>query len=398
MAGENRRDVSGVTRREVLRTGAGGVSALAAMRLLGACGSGRGAVTALDNGANETPSPSLAPFDADGQGGSDSGLPRRLAWASTSGAEFFVALAKGMEAASKDRDVEFVSAVSGNDPSKNISQLESFLARGIGCLAVQPLDQATQQPIMEKALEAGICVQGIISHPSTLQIAASQYTIGFTQGQAAADYATGRLGGKAEVHYFNLDTVSSQLKLRHAGVLDGLRTAGSGVKVVSDVTATDISVDGGFSVMSTAIEAHPRIKIVLGGDTLVVGAFRALKQADKLSDDMYLSGVDGDSQALALVREGGPYRASIAFAWRLLGYGLGQFGSDWIEGRPIPRVMVAAPLVLDSSRLVDTYLDDNAQPAAVFGDRARYERYLPLLGNVSYATRQTVWRDEFVPR
>ncbi|MBA3282858.1 MAG: hypothetical protein H0U29_11565, partial [Acidimicrobiia bacterium] len=97
------------------------------------------------------------------------------------------------------------------------------------------------------------------------------------------------------------------------------------------------------------------------------------------------------------VREGGPYRASIAFAWRLLGYGLGQFGSDWIEGRPIPRVMVAAPLVLDSPRLVDTYLDDNAEPAAVFSDRARYERYLPLLGNVNYANRQTVWRDEFVP-
>lgn len=367
------------------------------MRLLGGCGPDRGAVTGLDTGATRGPSPPLAPFDAGVSAGPDSGLPRRLAWASTSDAEFFVALAKGMEAAADDRDVEFISAVSGNDPSKNISQLEAFLARGIGGLAVQPLDQATQRPVMEKALEAGICVQGIISHPSTLQIAASQYKIGFTQGKAAADYAANRLGGRADVHYFNLDTVSSQLKLRHAGVLDGLRTGGAGVKVVSDVTATDISVDGGFSVMRTVIEAHPRVKIVLGGDTLVVGAYRALRQADKLSDDMYLSGVDGDSQALALVREGGPYRASIAFAWRLLGYGLGQFGSDWIEGRPIPRVMVAAPLVLDSPRLVDTYLDDNAQPAAVFSDRARYEGYLPLLGNVSYANRQTVWRDEFVP-
>lgn len=191
--------------------------------------------------------------------------------------------------------------------------------------------------------------------------------------------------------------MSPQLRLRHAGVLDGLKTGGAGVRVVSDVTATDISVEGGFSVMSTAIDAHPRIRIVLGGDTLVVGAHRALQQAGRLTDDMYLSGVDGDSQALALVRAGGAYRASIAFAWRLMGYGLGQFGASWIEGKQIPRVLVATPIVLDSPQVVDTYVEDNAHPEAVFADRTRYERYLPMLGNVSYDTRQTVWREEFVP-
>jgi len=150
-------------------------------------------------------------------------------------------------------------------------------------------------------------------------------------------------------------------------------------------------------VMNTVIQAHPDIKIVMGGDTLVVGAYQALDQAGKLTDEMYLSGVDGDSQALELVSQGGAFKASIAFAWQLMGYGLGQFGADWIEGKPIPRVMVAAPLLLDSPELVETYLQDNAEPAAVFADRAKYEEYLPLLGNISYETRDQYWTEEYVP-
>ncbi len=38
--------------------------------------------------------------------------------------------------------------------------------------------------------------------------------------------------------------------------------------------------------------------------------------------------MDGDSEALALVKEGGAYKLSIAFAWTLMGYGLGQFGAN----------------------------------------------------------------------
>lgn len=370
---------------------------LAAAQFFGsaAVASWRGSAPPTDgSGGASDPLPS---FDATAAAGPDTGLPRRQAWANTAAAEFFLAMTAGMEAASGDRDVEFLTAVSGNDPAKNIEQMETFLSRGIGNLAMQPLDLAAQRPVMERALADGICVQGLITFPTTLQIAASQYNVGYTQGKAAADFAVANLDGEAEVHYYNLDSLSPQLQLRHTGVLDGLATGGDGIEVVSDITATDISVEGGFAVMNTVIQAHPDLKIVLGGDTLVVGAYQALEQSGKLTDDLYLSGVDGDSQALDLVSQGGAYKASIAFAWQLMGYGLGQFGADWIEGKPIPRVMVAAPLLLDSPDLVETYLQDNAEPAAVFADRAKYEEYLPLLGNISYETRDEYWTEEYVP-
>ncbi|NMN98593.1 sugar ABC transporter substrate-binding protein [Antrihabitans stalactiti] len=385
------------SRRQLLQHGAIGTSGIAAAAVLSACGSDR------NNGAGDSPASALPeppaalePFDSTRPAGPATGLPRRAAWANTASVQFFLALSAGMEAASKERGLQYLTAVSGDDPAANLRQLESFVARGIGALAFQPLDQQIQRPVLEAALRQGICVQGLISPTSTLQIAASQYNIGFTQGKAAADYIVQRLQSKAAVHYFNGDSVSPQLKLRHTGVLDGLRTGGAGIRVVSDVAGL-VDYDEGGEIMREVIAEYPDIKVILGGDAAAVGAYRELDRSGKLTEDMYFSGVDGDREALTLVKARGPYRASIAFAWQLMGYGLGRFAADWIDGKDIPRVVVAAPIVVDSPEGVDAYLADNANPGAVFAVRQRYERYLPLLGNVSYRTRETIWRDEYIP-
>jgi ribose transport system substrate-binding protein len=384
-----------LSRREALRLGALGLAGLGATGVLAGCGrqSGAGWAGLL------SPVPALARFDSSRPAGARTGLPGRVAWANTSDIEIFVALGRGIEAAARDRGMEYLTAVAAGDPAKNVDQMETFLARGIGGLAVQPLDETAQRPVLQRAWERGVCVQGIITHPCTLQIAASQYRIGYMQGKAAADYATAHLGGRADAHYFNLDATSPQLRLRHRGVLDGLKTAGDGVRVVSDLSGerAGSTYESAFALMSTVIQAHPQIKVILGGDSDVVGAYRALQQTGRLADDMYLSGVDGDSNALELVKQAGPYRASLAFAWQLMGYGMGQFAADWIDGKQIPRVMVAKSILLDSPARVDNYLAANADPARVFRERKRYEQYLPLLGNVSYATRRTVWQREYVP-
>lgn len=386
------------SRRQALGFGLSGLAGICTTGVLAACGGtdptpGR----AGRDGSAPPRSPALPPWDDTVPAGPRTGLPERLAWANTSDAEFFLAFTRGMEAATERRGMEFLTAIARDDPQANIAQIESFLARGIGGLMVQPLDETAQRTVMERALAEGIGVMGLVMSPTTLQVAANQYDIGQAQGEAAADFVATNLGGEAEVHYFNLDNISPQLVLRHQGVLAGLATGGDGIRVVSDLTARGISVEDGFSMMSSVIQAHPDVKVVLGGDTLVVGALRAFEEAGRSSDDLYLAGVDGDAQALEAIRRGGPYKASIAFAWELMGFGIGQFGADWIEGRSIPRVMVAKPILLDSAAGIDEYLRANASPAEVFADRSRFETYLPLLGNVSYESRDLYWREEYVP-
>lgn len=382
---------AGLSRRDLLRLGGLGAAGLVSLDLLAACG-GDNASSASSPGVS-----SLTEFRPGVSSGGSTGLAERVAWASTASSEFFLDFGRGMQEAAARRGVEYVTAVSGNNPGLHAQQMAGFLERGVGSLAMQPLNADADTPVLKQGIHDGVCVQGIITGPSTLQVAASQRQIGYDQGKAAADYVTKHLGGHAKVIYFNLDTVSPALRERHAGVLAGLATGGDGIRVVGDLTVADISTASGYNTMMSALEAHRDIKVVMGGDTQVVGAYRALKRSGRLSDDMFLSGVDGDSEALALVRQGGPYRLSIGFAWRLMGYGLGQFGADWIEGKEVPRMVVAKGVKLDSAAAVEAFQAANADPAAVFAKPDMLQRYLPLYGNVGYNTRKTYWTKAVEP-
>ena len=382
--------MSSLSRRSILKLAAAGATGLLSSELLGACG-GRGSrPTGLDPNA-------LKPFDSKRSKRAATGLPPRIAWASTADSEFFLALGRGMQRAATERGVDYVTATSGNDPAKHVDQMNAFLGQGVGSLAMQPLNPDADTLVLQRAIDKGICTQGIITAPSTMQVVASQYQIGYDQGKAAADYVTAELGGNAKVLYFNLDSASPQLKIRHNGVLDGLATGGGGLKVVGDLTVADISTTSGFNTMMSALQTHSDIKVVLGGDTIVVGAFKALKDSGKLTDDMFLSGVDGDNEALELITAGGAYKLSIAFAWTLMGYGLGQFAADWIEGRDVPQLLVARGVKLDSASAVEQFATASADPASVYADRPRYEKYLPLYGNVSYASRHDYWTSPVNP-
>lgn len=372
-----------LTRRQAFQ-----LTATASLGLLAACGDDP-APAAASNDPND-----LNPFEPSKKGAS-TGLAERVAWAPTADSEFFLALGAGMKLAAEARGVDYVSATSGNDPAKHVDQMDRLVDDGVGSLAMQPLSPDADSIVLRKAIDRGVCCQGIITAPSTLQVVASQYQIGFDQGKAAADYVTAELGGEAQAIYFNLDSAAAQLRLRHRGVLDGLATA-PGIEVVRDLTVAEISTRSGYQTMLSALQSHRDIKVVLGGDTIVVGAYRALKESGKLRDDMFLSGVDGDREALDLVREGGAYKLSIAFAWKLMGYGLGQFGADWIEGKAVPRMVVAKGIALDASA-VDAFVAASADPASVYASRAKYEAYLPLFGTVSHATRTTYWTEPVDP-
>ena len=383
--------MSNVSRRSVLRLGAATAGGLLAAEWLTACGGGpEAAPGALDPDK-------LARFASSSRTGGDTGLPSRVAWVPTADSEFFLALGRGMRQAATERGFEYLTATSGNDPALHVDQMGRFLDKGVGALAMQPLNPDADAEVLKRAIDRGVCTQGIITAPSTMQVVASQYQIGYDQGKAAADYCVAELGGEARVLYFNLDSASPQLRLRHKGVLDGLRTGGEGIEVVGDITVAEISTSSGFNVMMTALQRYPEIDVVLGGDTIVVGAYQALKERGRLRDDMFLSGVDGDKDARALVKQGGAYKLSIAFAWSLMGYGLGQFGADWVEGREVPQLVVARGVQLDSASAVRRFEAAGEDPSAVFGDRARYEEYLPLYGNVSYETRREYWPSPVAP-
>lgn len=378
-----------------------GIGALAA-----ACGggddSGVGGTTAdasgtapLDTGtapqeetttaASGTEPAPLPPYDPNAPAGSAPDLPRRLAFANQSDAEFFLAFQRGLEAAAADFDLEFVSAISDGDPARNVEQIESFLARGIAALAVAPGDAAAQRDVLTRAIDSGVAVETIISAPSTIQININQFDAGYAQGLLAAEYITRELGGEAEVAYFNLDSAEA-LQPRHQGVLAALETAGPGVSVVSDIEPDEWTVDSVFDAMSTVLQAHPNVKVVLGSDFAALGALAAFEAAGMVTPETYIVGMDGESGAIAKIEEGdNPFKATLAFPTEVFAYGFGMYAAEWLQGKSIPQAMDTPlfPLTLD---IISQFRADMADPRGSW--ESKREQYnITLWGNISYDTK-----------
>ncbi|MFN8486136.1 MAG: sugar ABC transporter substrate-binding protein [Caldilineaceae bacterium] len=330
----------------------------------------------------------LEAFKPSDKAGEKPNLPKRIAWANTSNAEFFLAITNSIQQAADDRGLEFITAIANDDSAKNIEQINTFLQRGIAALCIQPLDANAQAPLMQKAIDAGVAVLSLVTPPSTTQAVADQYKVGNTQGLAAAKWIKENLDGKAKVHYFNIDTIEV-LKARHQGVLDGVKSAGPGVEIVSDINAGAITNEAGFNTMNTVLQAHPDINVILGGDTLVLGALAALEAAGKAKDKIYISGIDGDKEALKKVKEGGAYKASFAFAYPMMGYAWGQYAADWLEGKDIPLLMQFNAIELNSAQTIDEF--EKAMGNVKETWKAA-DKYFTNLGNISYATRQNYLR------
>jgi ribose transport system substrate-binding protein len=371
----------GLSRRDLLRRGA--VLGAAAASVPTVLSQSAGAATLLGDYDSKR---KLPPFVAGRRGGQKpADLPRRIAWANVSDAEFFLAITHSIQAAAKDRKLDFVTAIAYNDYSKNIEQNNTFLQRGICSLCIQPLDAAAQAAPMKQAIDQGIAVMSLVTPPSTVQAVADQYQVGHAQGLAAAKYIKQKLGGKAQVLYMNLDSIQV-LIARHHGVLDGVKSAGKGVEIVADIQPKAITQDAVFQVMNTVLQAHPDVNVVLGGDTLVLGALSALQAAGKADPEMYLSGIDGDTQALAAISKGGgPYKASFAFAYNLMGYAWGQFAADWLDGKSIPKVMSFTPIELNSAGAIKKFQADMANVRKTWN---RKNRYMTFFGNIDYSTRK----------
>jgi ribose transport system substrate-binding protein len=140
-------------------------------------------------------------------------------------------------------------------------------------------------------------------------------------------------------------------------------------------------------MMRTILLAHPDIDVVLGADTVVLGALQALREAKKARTDQFLGGIDGEPEAVAEIKLGdSPYKASVSLSSPVFGYALGHYAADWLEGKSVPQAMDILPSLLTRENIAQ-YEADFADPAAVFADSKRRDAYLKMYGNICYDTR-----------
>ncbi|MFT3723358.1 MAG: sugar ABC transporter substrate-binding protein [Hyphomonadaceae bacterium] len=328
----------------------------------------------------------LPNFDAARQGCSKpTSLRRELVFVQDNEREFVQGVGRGLAIAAAERGLVYRVLHADNDAALMVKQVNGLHASKTGAIVVAPIDPPSLSASLKKVIGSGAYVGAIVPPPATTILNAPQYQTGKVLAEAAAAYIRTRLGGKAKVVLLTHDNLQF-LAPRFTAMRDTLRQL-PGVTIVADISPATIDKAGGYRTMKTILLAQPKIDVVLGADTVVLGALEALREAGKARATQFLGGIDGEREAVAeLKKEESPYKASISLASPVFGYAMGRFASDWLDGKSVPQAMDILPKTLTIANIAQ-YERDLANPAAVYADPTRRNSYLRMYGNICFDSR-----------
>jgi ribose transport system substrate-binding protein len=313
------------------------------------------------------------------------GLARTLAFAQDNLRDFMMGVRRGLELAGKDRGLAFEVRVAENDASAEAANLAAFLHAKSGAVVVAPVDATALAPVMRRVIGSGAYLGTVVPPPAITILNAPQYLTGKVLGDAATAYIRNHLNGNAKVVLLTHDSLEF-LAPRFAAMREALRDL-PGATIVADISPLTVDRAGGRTMMETIMLANPDIDVVLGADTVVLGALDAVRAAGRSRPDQFFGGIDGEPDAVAeLTIPGSPYKTSVSLASPIFGYALGHYAADWLDGKSVPQAMDILPVALTGKNLA-RYEADSRDPAAVFNDPARRDAYLRLYGNICYDTR-----------
>ncbi|WP_205914648.1 sugar ABC transporter substrate-binding protein [Rhodobacter sp. SY28-1] len=295
----------------------------------------------------------------------------------------------GLSLAAADRQLDYVSMNADNSAESMVEHLREMQARQVGGLVTAPVDPMKSAPILQELLRAGTYVGTIVPPPATTILNAPQYLTGKVLAEAAAAHIRDTMQGRANVVLLTHDSMQF-LSPRFAAMRDVFREMPE-VAIVADISPVTVTEKGGYDTMTNILIAEPQIDVVLGADTVVLGALAALRDTGMARPDQFVGGIDGEREAVAeLSQPDSPYKTSISLASAIFGYAMGQHAADWIEGKSIPKAIDVLPFALTAEN-VEAYRADMADPAKVYADQARLASYLAMYGNTCIGTK-----DEYV--
>ena len=326
--------------------------------------------------AYRTDSPSCRPPE---------GLQKVLAFAQDNERDFMHGVGFGLSMAAKDRGLTYRVANARNDAQRMTEHVERFRAEHVGAVVAAPVDAETLAPSLQRLIWGGAYVGTVVPPPAVTILNAPQYLTGKTLTLAAAEHIRRHFPTKANVVLLTHDSLEF-LAPRFVAMRDVLRDI-PGVAIVADISPATVDQVGGYATMTTVLLANPEIHVVLGADTVVLGALKATRAAGKIRPNQFFGGIDGEPEAVKeLKANGSPYRVSVSLASPVFGYAMGQHAADWLEGKSIPQAIDILPRALTRDTIAQ-YEADLANPGAVYADATRRDLYLRMYGNICYETR-----------
>ncbi|MPY79534.1 MAG: substrate-binding domain-containing protein [Actinophytocola sp.] len=265
--------------------------------------------------------------------------------------------------AEKYSDVDLRVAEGTNDPSMQISHIESFINEGVDAIVLLPTDGAALTKVATQAMDAGIPVVNVDREFSS-EFAARTTILGdnYGMGISAGTYACklveeNNLGGNAVIaEIAGLDSLPLTQD-RSDGFKDALKECDQNV---DHRVAAEFTVESGNQTASNLLQAVPKIEIIWNhDDDQGVGVKAAFDNANR--DEFFFIGGAGSANAMRWIKDGEmeatvlypPTQAAdgIRLA-RLLAQNKGM--SDLVQVEVPRRIVLNAPVVTKQN--VDQYM------------------------------------------
>ncbi len=175
--------------------------------------------------------------------------------------------------------VELISTDAGGDATKQISDAEDLLARGVDALLVSPVSPDAIAPIVERAYASGIPVIVWGSEINTDQYTAKVVSDDEYFGFAGGEQLVKDLGGQGKVIMLRGIAGNSTETARYEGAVKAFE--GTGIEIIAEEYG-DWAFDQGKSITENLLVAYPEIDgIWASGAAMTRGAMEAFQEAGR---------------------------------------------------------------------------------------------------------------------
>lgn len=220
--------------------------------------------------------------------------------------QFFNLIRYGMNDAAKKAGVDVTINSSENRPDEEIRLVETYATDKVDALVISPLSKTGSAPALEAAKKAGLKVVTynvlVDGDLAAAHVECDQADLGRKSGQAAREYITKNLGGKAKVAMLAYVTqVPEQSNARSNGFKEEVMKLGAdNVQIVTEQDAW--LADAAQAKADAILTAHPEVNVLWGANEGgTVGAALAVANGGR-AGKVAVFGTDCSDQLLSMLQ------------------------------------------------------------------------------------------------
>jgi len=222
---------------------------------------------------------------------------------------FLTVLRKGIEKAAADASQPVQIEIADDDVSKQLSQVQNFIAAKVDAIIVNPVDTSATTPLTKLANDAGIPIVYVNRQPIDIDalgpkgafVASNEADSGTLEAKEVCRL----LGGKGEILVMQGDLANQAAIMRTKDIHDVIATPEcAGLKILDEQTAGWDPVKGQDLMTNWIAAGHKPAAIIANNDNMAIGAINAMKAAGWDMKDVVVGGVDATQEALAYMKVG----------------------------------------------------------------------------------------------